>query len=71
MKSWLGTPLETTKVSSAITPQILDAPQHLPLGCTHSGMEDLLPAPCSGDNISGKSVHDSLCSLEFPFWDEI
>lgn len=70
-KSWLGTLQETTEVSGVTTAQALDAPQHLPLGCTHWGMEELLPPPCSGDKIPGKSVHGSLCSLEFPFWDEI
>lgn len=37
-KSWLGTPLETEEVSSVLTPHILNAPHHLPLGwrnCCH------------------------------------
>lgn len=67
----LGTPLETAEVSIVLIPQVLDDPRHLPLGCTRSEVEELLPAPCSGDKIPGKSMHGSLCSLKFSFWNEI
>lgn len=58
-------------LQSVLTAQVLGALQHLPLGCTHSGTEQLLPPPCSGDKIPGKSVLGSLCSLEFSFRNEI
>lgn len=35
------------------------------------GMKELLPPPCSGEKIPGKSVRGSLCFLKFSCWDEI